>query len=138
MASSITITIPGECVPKGRPRFARSGHTYTPQKTKDYEKLVKYHILAQKGKSTDKPVKVTIRIFKSIPKSWSKIKKEDAIKGKVVPAVKPDLDNYVKSILDASNGLLFDDDKQVIEISAVKTYAKMPYAELTVEEVDNG
>lgn len=37
----IEFTVDGEPVGKGRPRFTRSGHTYTPEKTADYEQLVK-------------------------------------------------------------------------------------------------
>ena len=34
-------TIPGEPTGKGRPRMTRTGHTYTPEKTVNYEALVK-------------------------------------------------------------------------------------------------
>lgn len=36
----ISFTIEGVPVPKGRPRFTRSGHTYTPDTTRKYEALV--------------------------------------------------------------------------------------------------
>lgn len=35
----IQFAIMGEPQGKGRPRFARSGHTYTPEKTAAYEKV---------------------------------------------------------------------------------------------------
>lgn len=132
-----TIIIPGECVPKGRPRFTRSGHAYTPKKTKDYEKLVQQYIKLQRITPTDKPVKVEIVIYKSVPKSWSKKKKQEALDGIILPIVKPDLDNYLKSILDASNGLLYADDNQIIDIVASKRYASMPYVEISLEEVSH-
>ena len=37
---SITFEVVGEPKGKGRPRFTRSGHTYTPQATKDYERHI--------------------------------------------------------------------------------------------------
>lgn len=36
----IGFTIEGAPVPKGRPRFTRTGHTFTPAKTRQYEALV--------------------------------------------------------------------------------------------------
>lgn len=33
----VEFTVPGIPVGKGRPRFMKNGHTYTPQKTRDYE-----------------------------------------------------------------------------------------------------
>lgn len=130
------ITIPGEPVPKGRPKFTSQGHAYTPKRTKDYESLVKQHIMLQGGYPVDYPVEVTIRIYKSIPKSWSKAKKALAIKGEIRPTVRPDIDNYVKALLDASNGLLFKDDSLVVELTASKLYVghteEMPYAEIEV------
>ena len=36
----VTFTVPGIPVGKGRPRFMKNGHTYTPQKTRDYEDKV--------------------------------------------------------------------------------------------------
>lgn len=130
------ITIPGEAVPKGRPKFTRQGRAYTPAKTRKYENLVKKHIMLQGGKPVDYPVEVTIRIYRSIPKSFSKKKREQAINNEVVPDTRPDLDNYIKALLDASNGLLFQDDNQVVKLVASKHYAKMPYAEIEVEKYE--
>ena len=36
----VEFTVPGIPVGKGRPRFMKNGHTYTPQKTRDYEDKV--------------------------------------------------------------------------------------------------
>ena len=38
---SISFSVPGEPVGKGRPRFTRTGHPYTPGKTESYESLVR-------------------------------------------------------------------------------------------------
>lgn len=37
---AVVVNIPGQPVPKGRPRFTRGGFAYTPDKTRKYEKLV--------------------------------------------------------------------------------------------------
>ena len=36
----VEFTVPGIPVGKGRPRFMKNGHTYTPQKTREYENKV--------------------------------------------------------------------------------------------------
>lgn len=38
--TAVVVNIPGQPVPKGRPRFTRGGFAYTPDKTRKYEKLV--------------------------------------------------------------------------------------------------
>jgi Holliday junction resolvase RusA-like endonuclease len=64
-----------------------------------------------------------------IPKSFSKTKRLDAISGALRPTTKPDCDNIIK-MLDALNGVVFADDKQIVEASILKIYSDKP--ELTV------
>jgi Holliday junction resolvase RusA-like endonuclease len=40
--------------------------------------------------------------------------------------LKPDIDNIIKFYMDAFNGVLYDDDKQVASIGARKIYASHP------------
>ena len=51
---------------------------------------------------------------------------------------KPDLDNLVKAVLDALNGVAFDDDSKVAEIFAQKLYAPEPYVEVKISSYDQG
>ena len=111
---------------KGRPRFTRSGHAFTDEKTRNYENLVK--LLAMQAMQdagatvTDKPVKVTINAFFEIPKSYSKKKVQAIIDGEIKPA-KPDLDNIIKSCGgDGCNKIIFKDDVQIYSITATKSY----------------
>ena len=48
---------------------------------------------------------------------------------------KPDLDNVVKLILDAINGIVFADDKQVVSISASKAYSDTPRTTVQTTEI---
>lgn len=130
----INLTVPGECVPKGRPRLGRHG-TYTPEKTKVYERYVKVMIQKARVKPIDGPLKVELTIYRGIPKSFSKVKRAKAISGELLPTTKPDIDNYVKSVLDASNGLLYHDDNQIVELIARKLYAEEPRVEIRIEEL---
>ena len=40
------------------------------------------------------------------------------------PAVKPDLDNLAKGVLDAANGILWVDDAQIVQLSVEKQYGE--------------
>ena len=121
-------TIPGEPVGKGRPRFSgtKNGrvHTYTPDKTAQYEKLVKRHWKESGGKSFgEKQVAVDIYAYFPIPKSYSKKRVQEIIDNNEKPTKKPDCDNIIKIVLDALNGLAYDDDKHVVSVCCIKLYA---------------
>ena len=78
---------------------------------------------------------VTIRAFFEIPKSWSKKKQALASDGEIKPTKKCDIDNIVKSVLDALNGVAYKDDKQVVCIYSTKKYSCMPRIEIDVKEI---
>lgn len=130
------ITIFGQPTGKGRPRFTKTGHTYTPQATKDYEATVKYNFISSYPKTTaiEGAVKATITAFYEIPKSYSKKKRQACINGEVAVQNKPDCDNIAKIILDSLNGLAYTDDKQVIDLRVIKLWSEMPRVEVLIEE----
>lgn len=127
----IEFTINGECVPKARPRFSKFGHVYTTPKTRAYENIVKSTAIDNRVPCVTTALRVELIIYKSIPKSFSKAKRKQANEGKIFPVVKPDIDNYVKSVLDGLNGVLFMDDKQIVDFRAVKKYSDNPRVEVT-------
>ena len=43
--------------------------------------------------------------------------------GTVKPTKRPDLDNFLKAVVDGCNGILFRDDAQVTKIIVEKIYA---------------
>ena len=127
----IEFTINGECVPKARPRFSKFGHVYTTPKTRAYENIVKSTAIDNRVPCVTTALRVELIIYKSIPKSFSKSKRKLANEGKIYPIVKPDIDNYVKSVLDGLNGVLFVDDKQIVDFRAIKKYSENPRVEVT-------
>lgn len=127
----IEFTINGECVPKARPRFSKFGHVYTTPKTRAYENIVKSTAIDNRVPCITTALRVELIIYKSIPKSFSKKKRELANEGKIYPVVKPDIDNYVKAVLDGLNGVLFVDDKQIVDFRAIKRYSDSPRVEVT-------
>ena len=65
----------------------------------------------------------------------SKKKLADALQGVILPAKRPDLDNYVKMVLDACESVVYIDDKQVVRLRASKVYGETPGIEVTFIEI---
>ena len=135
---NIEFTIPGTPVAKGRPKFARRGAfvtAYSPEKTVSYENLVKV-VASQAMKSsppTKEAVSVDVWLFVTPPASWSKKKTEQALHQYIQPTSKPDIDNVVKGLFDAMNGIVFADDKQVVCLTVKKMYSDIARARVTVK-----
>ena len=139
MSLLLVYSVYGEPVGKGRPRFARRGNfvsTYSPQKTKTYEDEIRLMAKAAMGASEalETPVTVAIYIRVGIPKSFSKQKRKDALANIERPTKKPDIDNIAKCFLDAMNGIVYLDDKQVVSLHITKEYAETPAVDVMVKE----
>jgi Holliday junction resolvase RusA-like endonuclease len=94
-------TIDGEPVSKNRARFTRKGVVYTPQKTKDAEVVVGWKFReAAPGHVPDKDT--TYGVFAVFFAGTRQ---------------RRDVDNMLKLICDGLNGVAWDDDSQVEEIS---------------------
>ena len=50
---------------------------------------------------------------------------------------KPDGDNILKFFLDAGNGILWNDDKQIVSLSGVKIFGENAKTVITIERVDD-
>lgn len=139
MSKSISFTVPGQAVGKQRPRFSRrSGRTYTPEKTVNYETLVRLSYQQQVDAEPferDKPLALKLEIYQQIPNSVSKKKREMMIGKKILPTKKPDTDNVIKAVLDAVNGIAFHDDSQIVKIYAVKYFSEYPEVKVTISEI---
>ena len=131
----IKFTVPGVPVGKGRPRFTRTGHTYTPEKTAAYEENVRLCWKTQSGQGFAGGValKASIIAYFPIPKSASK-KKAAAMDG-TFHTSRPDADNVAKAILDALNGYLYPDDSAVQIDRCWKFYTNgAPRVEVDIRE----
>lgn len=122
---SIIFEIEGAAVPKGRPRFSKRGAVYTPSKTLDYEKQVQRAFIVAAPSHTPQTcaIAMSICIDVAIPASWSKNRVQGAINGEVIPVHRFDVDNVAKAILDALNGIAYDDDGRVCQLNVSKRYA---------------
>ncbi|HGH5583696.1 TPA: RusA family crossover junction endodeoxyribonuclease, partial [Staphylococcus pseudintermedius] len=50
---------------------------------------------------------------------------------------KPDLDNLLKTVLDAGNGKLWNDDNQIVEIRTFKKWSETARTVLIIEELND-
>jgi Holliday junction resolvase RusA-like endonuclease len=110
---------------------------FTPAKTVSYENLVKHAAFeAMKGEPLlEGPVRVIVHMACQIPASWSIKKKVDATSHRLRPTTKPDMDNVIKAIFDAINGVVWKDDVQVCDASIRKFYSESPCVRVWVDVV---
>lgn len=131
---AIEFTVPGRPVGKGRPRVTRYG-TYTPEKTRKYEELVRRCWKEQSGETFSGGVALVadIRAYFPIPKGTSK-KKAAAMAGTLY-LHKPDSDNISKLVLDALNERAYPDDSCVMIGGSWKYYTDgEPHTVVTISE----
>jgi Holliday junction resolvase RusA-like endonuclease len=118
---SFRLFLPMTPVAKARPRVTRFG-TYTPDKTKQAQQSLQ-HLLGEylrgagRGfKKSSEPLMLVVTVQKIRPRSVPK--------KRIYPTQKPDVDNYAKLVMDACNGILWQDDSQVVTLLASKIYAE--------------
>jgi len=133
--------IPGPPAGKGRPRFGRHDGevvTYTPEKTSTYEEKVQLCYLQQVGRRRfpdNAYLEMHIVSRHPVPKSETKVRRALMLSNQLLPAKKPDIDNIVKIIQDALNGLAYKDDKQFVGLHVMKVYSDTPGIEVLINDV---
>ena len=127
-------TILGKPVPLGRPRFRVLGkgprafaQAYTPPSSKKWMDLIR-NVAAMEMRNHlwnpySKPVHVHLEVTPQKLKSGKDAKRIG------------DLDNHLKAVLDALNGVAYKDDSQVRELSARMLPAAHPSG-ITIEVTD--
>ena len=121
----VEFIIPGEPQGKGRPRFTKTGHTYTPDATREYEQRVKWAFRTQcRAVVFDEktPLMLSVHAYMERPKSASRITRQLMGAGKLRPLKKPDWDNIGKIVADALNGIAYHDDAQIVDANVHKYY----------------
>lgn len=131
--SKIKFEVLGTPVAKARPRVSKFG-TYTPEKTKNYEELIKLSFINKYPKFTPFTGELTVKIdaIFEVPKSYSQKKKVMLIHTGYTH--RPDVDNLTKTVLDALNGLAYKDDAQVCSLYFDKYYGKEAKVVIQIEE----
>lgn len=109
---------------KGRPRFTRKGHAYTPAQTRQYERVVAMVALAARQEWEHENAV-----------SWPmKARRGYKLSCEVTGAHgNTDADNVLKLCADSIQGVLYENDRQLREVHAVKVTGGVPRLRVTVE-----
>jgi Holliday junction resolvase RusA-like endonuclease len=137
ISEPVTVMVDGLAVAKGRARFTLKGFAYTPANTRKWESHARLCAsLAMEGRApVSGAVRLVVQVELPIPASWSQKKRAAALLGEVRPVSRPDLDNYIKSALDAVNTIVIADDSQVVEIRACKRFSSHPKLIATISPI---
>lgn len=81
------------------------------------------------------PLLVTITAYFPIPSKATKAERAMILSGGGHVTSKPDADNIAKIILDALNGIAYEDDAQVEELTVRRRYAAEPCVRVTIETI---
>ena len=109
----ISFTVPGRCIPTPRPRVSRYG-THYPKRYTDWLDSARVEAYRACGRVLwDGPVSVTVAFYGA--------------------RANADIDNLLKSVLDAIQGVLIVDDKQVQTVEARKEPTEGEPAQTLIE-----
>ncbi|MFG1411443.1 RusA family crossover junction endodeoxyribonuclease [Xanthobacter sp. VTT E-85241] len=118
-------------MPSPRPRLGRGGTTFMPSSytrwKADFIRCIPYQSKTQYAGA----VSVFIHCDVSVPKSYTKKERQDALEGLAWPV--GDVDNLAKSVLDAmTQAGCWRDDRQVVRLSVAKGYAELDSVQVRV------
>lgn len=125
-----------------RPRaaYTRSHHivVYDPKRTHEYKQRLRQLAQTQYTQpALTTALKVDVSFFRPVQKSLSAKERAKRISGEHRPVVKSDIDNYIKALFDSLNGVVWQDDKQIVDLIAHKYYSENPRIEIEVIEVNS-
>jgi len=124
MSAPLTFTVPGEPVPKARPRHGLNGNVYTPRTTRVAEAVIRARFIQAAGPGRvvrRDPVKLTLGFHCSTVR-------------------RVDLDNLAKTVLDALNALAYVDDSLIHALELRKVLGvgtPRAHTEITIEDCPN-
>ena len=125
----IQFTVPGHPVAQARPRIVRHGKYAGMANTPECDNYRAYfRSLASQyrpEKLIDRACRLVVRVFVLKPKSWAK--------NRVHAETKPDLDNFLKMVMDSLDGIIYDNDSRVVTVIALKELSDRPRVEVEVE-----
>lgn len=143
MSNVLAFDIPGQPIGQGRPKFSTiNGHAraYDPEKSRNYKAYIRMlatQAMKDRGFTMiEGPCVLRIDAYFEVPKSKSKKFREAALSGLEYPTKKPDIDNIIKAIQDALNGLAYKDDALIVRLGVTKLYSEIPRVEVSLIEWD--
>ena len=103
-----------------RPRFSTKrgyARAYKTWEDEEWEELIRSEYVSQCGEMHEGEVSVAVMVSRHLPPS---------VRGRwpdgQPDTMKPDIDNIVKSVLDALNGVAWEDDSSVTHVEADKAW----------------
>src|SRR5690554_2333467 len=137
---AIRFTVYGEPVAQGRPKAAviqGRAIVYDPTKSRDFKRDVKAVAQAHvPEKLLTGPLILVAKIYRPVPKSFSKKKRTAALARKILPTTKPDLKNYIAGLEDALEKVIYENDSQIVGYGDTgKFYGDPPRVEVEIREV---
>lgn len=135
----MTIYIPGNPVGKERQRHNQNNphqRPRTPEKTRNYERMVGFGWKAARGPMYEGPVEISITVFLKVPKSYAKKTKEAMLRGDILPTRTPDISNVLKSAEDGLNKIAYNDDSQITKVYGYRYYSNEPGLLISVTPTD--
>lgn len=138
----VTFFVPGEPRGKGRPRFNRStGRAYTDSETRAYEdKIAAIYMLKYGTEHFAAKDFLHMQVLATfpIPKNTKKSDRINMILGEIFPSRKPDIDNILKVVMDALNGVAYKDDSRVSALLGQKCYGYEPGLQIKIYKLPAG
>lgn len=116
----VEFTIPVRPRPKQRPRKGKYGNMYTPRETQEYERIVAWYALDAMKKARIKRLEGRLGVditfyFKD--------------------GRRPDIDNCIKAILDGMEGVVYKNDKIIVQQFCRIERDKVEYSKVKVWKV---
>lgn len=124
----IKLSIPIDAIPQARPRVYSKRVAVDPPQSKQFKQQLAYMIKSLRKDSAllTGELKVELHIFRSA----------GVFKKGVTSARYGDVDNLAKGILDACNGVIWIDDKQISSLYVTKNLADTPRIDISIEEMN--
>lgn len=117
MTRAISFSFPGDPAPAPRPRFGQGG-TYMPRRYMGYKEALAWAFKAKVKTPLAGPLKITLEFHRENHR-------------------RVDIDNLEKTVLDAGNGIAWEDDSQFMEMHSRKILGcGDPRVEVTLEEIE--
>ena len=135
----ISIDLFGEPVAQKRARIFKKGNkTIGWDPDAKLKEGYKWQVKSQYREDPLKcPVIMDVIFYMPIPKSESGIKKRQMANGIIYHMKRPDIDNLQKFLFDTLSGIIFEDDSQIVELRAKKTYSNNPGTNIRVIPLSN-
>lgn len=115
----VKFAVEGDAVPQSRPRFTRNGHAYIPARSRQWRDNLR--IEAFKAMDGREPMTGEVSLVVGVYRRYAPSSPRFG-----------DVDNHLKQVADALNGICYVDDRQIVEATAAKHRDKEPHIEILI------